>query len=447
MFKDTEIYMRTTSRIFVAALALLCLSGPALPAQDFRALLAPDPAMAAAAQAQEPLSVQDLAELAFRASGVGETELGTRMEKLQALFNGLDRSLKAHKPKTEAAKAEAVLTWLHENVFKAYSENATTIDLIQDTGRFNCVSSAVFYLVALRSQGIVASGIKTRDHAFAVVRAGGRLIDVETTNGYGFDPGTKKEFTGTFGSTTGYAYTPPGNYANRTAIGEKQLVALILSNRIASYEGSGRYAESLPLGLSYLFLYGGDEGQRIFLDCVENLASRLANSRDFAGIEALAGEAQAVTGPNPRLQDLLEKSTYNRLSLASQRGDWVGSRNGAEAALGSGRLSRSYYESILVYSYGMEAQALGAKGDWLGAAALASEGAAKVKGDSSLARAVAVFRQNFVVESHNRFAALYNKGDYAGAVRVLEEALARLPGNRDLQADLDSARRALAGKR
>jgi len=407
----------------------------------------PDGAIAAAAQAPEPLSARDLAELALRVSGVGEAELGSRLEKFQALFDSLDRSLKERRPKTEAAKAEEILSWLHSNVFKAYSENATTIDLILDTGRFNCVSSAVFYLVALRSQGIVASGIKTLDHAFAVVRAEGRSIDVETTNAYGFDPGTKKEFTGAFGSTTGYAYTPPGNYANRRAIGERQLVALILSNRIAGYETTGRYAEALPLGLSYLLLYGGDEGRKIFLDCVENLASRLANSRDFAGIETLAGEAQGVTGPNPRLQSLIEKSTYNRLTLASQKGDWVGARTGAEAALGSGRLTRSSYESILVYAYGMEAQALGAKGDWLGAAALASEGAAKVKGDPSLSRAAAVFRQNFVVENHNRFAALYNKGDYAGAVRVLEEALARLPGNRDLQADLDSAKRALAGKR
>lgn len=447
MFKDTEILMGTTSRIFATLLALLCLSGPALQAQDYRALLVPDGAMAAASLAQEPLSAQDLAELAFRASGVGEAELGARMEKFQALFQALDRSLRERKAKTDAAKAEEILSWLHSNVFKAYSENATTIDLIQDTGRFNCVSSAVFYLVALRSQGIVASGIKTRDHAFAAVRAEGRSIDVETTNAYGFDPGTKKEFTGAFGSTTGYVYTPPGNYANRTAIGEKQLVALILSNRIASYETAGRYSEALPLGLSYHLLYGGDEGQKIFLDCVENLASRLAGARDFAGIETLAVEAQAVTGPNPRLQSLLEKSTYNRLTLASQKGDWLGARTGAEAALLAGRLSRSSYESIIVYAYGMESQALGTKGDWLGAAALASEGAAKVKGDQSLVRAAAVFRQNFVVESHNRFVTYYNKGDYTGAVRVLEEALARLPGNKDLQADLDSARRAMAGKR
>jgi hypothetical protein len=402
--------------------------------------------MAAAALSPEPLSTLDLEALSLRASGVPEAQLGARTARLDGLFSGLSAYLKAEGIKGDAARAEACLTWLHDNVFTAYSEGATTIDLILDTGRFNCVSSAVLYLMALRSQGILASGVKTLDHAFCIVSVEGRAIDVETTNPHGFDPGTKKEFLDAFGATTGYAYTPPGNYSHRTQVGEKQLLALILSNRIAALEGRGRFSEALPLGLSYSLLYGGSEGRDLLLDCVENLAASLATARDYAGIEALADAAARAAGPDGRLRDLVEKSTYNRLTLASQKGDWKGARAGAEAALAAGRLSRASYESILVYAYGMEAQALGNKGDWLGAAALAEEGGAKLKGDKSLARAAEVFRRNFVVVYHNRFAALFNKGDYAGAAQVIEEALRGLPGNPDLLRDLETARKAQASQ-
>lgn len=481
--------MRSTSLAFLTLIGLLCLPLSSHAAQDFGDFFAPDPSLLALAGASEPLSAPELAELGLRASGVAESQIGPRLEKMQGLFSDLGKFLRDQGIRGQAAKAESVLTWLHKNVFTSYSEGATTIDLILDTGRFNCVSSAVFYLAALRSQGILASGIKTKDHAFAIVSVEGRQIDVETTNPYGFDPGTKKEFSGAFGAATGYAYTPPGNYADRSPINEKQLLALILSNRIASLELAGRYPEALPLGLSFSLLYGGQEGRKILLDCVENLAARLASSQDYAGIESLATTAEGAVGSDPRLTALKAKSAFNRLSILGNRGDWQASRKGAmeayraglldkaafealvtnatgmeaqammnradwqgaralaEEGLASGGLKTGVYESLVVNSYGLEAQALGNKGDWLAAAALAEAGAARLHGNPSLLSTAAMFRQNFVVARHNGFAALYNKGDYAGAVKLLEDALRQLPGNKGLMSDLETARKALAAKR
>ena len=40
----------------------------------------------------------------------------------------------------DRAKAEAILTFLHKRVLKAYREDATTLDGILDSGLYNCVS-------------------------------------------------------------------------------------------------------------------------------------------------------------------------------------------------------------------------------------------------------------------------------------------------------------------
>ena len=69
----------------------------------------------------------------------------------------------------------------------------------------------------------------------ASVLVNGQQIDVETTNPFGFNPGARKDFTDSFGKVTGFAYVPPGNYSDRRSIGEKELLSLILYNRVSEY--------------------------------------------------------------------------------------------------------------------------------------------------------------------------------------------------------------------
>lgn len=413
----------------------------------FAPLFEPDPLILAASAGSGPLPLGELTALALRASGFSTADLPTAQARLDALLSDLRHYLAVHPAQGEAARAEATLAYLHGSVFRVYDARATTIADILANGRYNCVSSAVLYLIAMRMFGIEAWGAKTTDHAFCVVRAGGREIDVETTNAYGFDPGTKREFSDRFGRTTGYSYVPPGNYALRRAIGERELVGLILSNRLAFAAEANRYEEALSLGADYAILAAAGDGRKVLIDCVDNLAAWMARGGDNAGIEELARTALARLGPDPRLSSLLGTAVHNRLVVMAGGTDWMAAVAATKAAFAEGLIDRRSHDSLLAYAYGNAANALGNKGDWLGAAALADEGARQTPTDPSLARAAAAFRQNFVAVTHNRFALLFNKGDYAAAASAIEEGLRLMPGNPSLLSDLETARKALAARK
>jgi tetratricopeptide (TPR) repeat protein len=146
---------------------------------------------------------------------------------------------------------------MHKKFLKSYSLQQTRIDTLLSNGRYNCVSSAVFYLILGTAADLDVRGVMTRDHAFAVVNVNGVWIDVETTNPYGFDPGNRKEFHDQFGRATGFAYVPAKNYRDRVFIRPVELVSLILSNRVADLESRGRFAEAVPLAISRAGLLEG----------------------------------------------------------------------------------------------------------------------------------------------------------------------------------------------
>jgi hypothetical protein len=350
------------------------------------------------------------------------------------------------KPADEAARAEAVLVVLHERgALRGYRESATTLVDILDRGAFNCVSSAVLYLLVLRDLGIPCKGVKTSDHAFCQVRIGGRDIDVETTNRDGFDPGTKKNFTDNFGHVTGFSYVPPGSYGRRESIGERQLVSLILSNRSAILEKSGRYADALALGSSYAALRGDTEGRTFLISRINNVAAEFSRKRDWQSIRQLVASARSRLGDDPRLSALAADAADAMLSESIDTMAFPDALASVEASAAAGEIGQARRLEFLVYLYGAEAIRLGRAGDWLGAAALASEGSARTGGNAELAAAAATHRRNYVVGVHNSFANLYNARRFSEARTVIEAGLAKVPGDKTLAADLAAATSALEG--
>jgi hypothetical protein len=518
--------MRTTTARLALAAALLNLAfGAALlqaqaPLPPF---LQSEPGFAELGTLDEPLSLQSLERAALLASGLTPTSTVPYESRLTALFEAL--RAEAGSIADPAARGEAILGFLHKRTLKAYSENATTLDGILDTGRYNCVSSAVLYMLAARSLGLDAQGVRTSDHAFCTLLVGSKKIDVETTNPYGFDPGNKKEFTDSFGKATGYAYVAPGGYGDRKAIGEKALVGLILSNRASMLERQGRFDLATKLGADYLELCRDDDSRAFLLNRINNFVADLESRHDYAGAEAAAIAAAAAFPEESRLASLARDASYNRAAALAQAGDWAGAfdratalgaaaadakalnelaaqslaglanyyarggdfalarravaeragRAGAEAAkaayavigevelvrsanqlpfaeaaaaadriLAAGEVSAARYAQAMATIYGNEAGKIGSAGDWLGAAALAETGiaklaAAKAPGDGGLAQLVRTLRHNFVVEAHNRFAKLYNERDYAGAAAAIRQALDSMPGDASLERDLATA--------
>ena len=240
-------------------------------------------------------------------------------------------------PQAPRERGEAVLAFLHKKFLKSYSEYQTRVDEVFVTGRYNCVSSALLYMVLCKSLGLEVEGVMTRDHAFVLVKAGTETIDVETTNLYGFDPGNRKEFQDAFGKTTGFAYVPARNYRDRITISPAELVSLILSNRIAVLERGNRYADAVPLAINRAVLLspgigngssqnGSQNRADFFEDPQKELTGKLINlgayyirngKEDDAIAWAAYAGARFPDTENPaalsRWQELIKAAVNNKL--------------------------------------------------------------------------------------------------------------------------------------
>ncbi len=299
------------------------VGSPAPPAAAAAPVLASLPAATGLARLgalDEPLGWEDFLEGALLASGGTATERdAARSRILEALG---EWTAEAALVRDEAERASAALDFLHDRFFRRYVEEQTRVDLAALGGDYNCVSSAALYSVFAKAAGVDAAAVVAPDHAFSLVRASGRTIDVETTNPYGFDPGSRKEFTDSFGRVTGYAYVPPTAYSRRRVIGDREFLGLILSNRATLLERGGAWRESAAIGAEYLDLVGGATGAGFYLDRVSNLVAWLDRREDAAGALGAIAEARERAGSHERLEELELVVTLNALARLGEAGRW-----------------------------------------------------------------------------------------------------------------------------
>jgi hypothetical protein len=272
----------------------------------------------------------DLAMISLWASSAADANRGTsdahRMEQLQNAVTEL-HSL-AGFPAAPKARAEFILTFMHDKFLKAYTHNQTRLDTLLDSGRYNCVSSAVLYLLLAKASGIEAAGVMTKDHAFITLHIDGESIDVETTNPWGFDPGNRKDFHDEFGKLTGFAYVPARSYRDRSTINQLELISLILSNRIAELESRKRYAEAVPLAIDRAALLSRTRGAREAADAApsffetprQDVMNRIFNYGAFllqAGNEEACLRWAALAAPrypdDSRWQEFIHAAVNNRM--------------------------------------------------------------------------------------------------------------------------------------
>jgi len=288
-------------------------------------------------------SWSDLAEISLWASGADNSRLG----QIRALAGSITSS--PDFPATEKEKAAFILDYLYRNLLTSYSLEQTRVDTMLASGTYNCVSSAVLYMVLCKSTGIDAAGVMAKDHAFVTVLVNGENIDVETTNPYGFDPGSRKEFHDEFGKLTGFAYVPARNYRDRETITPIELVSIILSNRISILERTKRFAEAIPLAVDRAALFTGEKpGAKaattgaateavtapFFEDPRNYLMDRLINYGAFllaAGKEEDCLSWAAFASPRypdeRRWQELILAAVNNRITRFVQAGQLSEARN------------------------------------------------------------------------------------------------------------------------
>ena len=203
---------------FIAALMPLSFAG-AQGAQRFPSLDASPRAyelarLVSANNVQNNVQWRNLAEASLWASSVNagqgaEQRALAYMDRINAAAAELAAA--SDLPRDPKERGDYVLTFIHRRFLRNYSELQTRVDEIFVSGRYNCVSSAILYMVLAQSVGLDVEGVMTRKHAFVTVAAGSERIDVETTNRFGFDPGNRRDFHDAFGRTTGFAYVPAGN--------------------------------------------------------------------------------------------------------------------------------------------------------------------------------------------------------------------------------------------
>lgn len=405
----------------------------------------PDPRLAALGSAKGPLGADILVDTALIVSGINDASLPSWRSGVESILAPI-REAAAKMPDAKS-RAETLLELLHEKgPFRGYSTTATTLVDVFNRGQFNCVSSAVVYLIAARELDIPCEGVRTSDHAFCSVEVDGSWIDVETTTAYGFDPGTKREFTDAFGKVTGYSYVPPGDYARRQSIDGRRLLSLILSNRAALLESAGRWSEALALAVDYEAMEPDAEGRDFVLGRINNFAAALIGAGRWADARQLAVEARSRWGEDKRIATISSTAADGALAAAISDYQNKGTLSFAQAldlvegGLASGDIGTARANEFFAFLYGNEANRIGRAGDWLGAAALAEEGVARTKGNASLVEAAKSFRHNYVVTVHNEFARLFNARRYKDAVAAAAAGLAKLPGDPTLTADLKAAR-------
>jgi tetratricopeptide (TPR) repeat protein len=441
--------------------------------------------------ARSGYSWAELAEISLWASGDASL---SGLEKIKTTVTALNAAIDP--ALSEKEKAEFILNYMHKNILKNYSLYQTRVDTLLSNGRYNCVSSAVLYVILCKSAGLDTSGVMTKDHAFAMVHINGQDIDVETTNAYGFDPGNRKEFHDSSGRITGFAYVPQRNYRDRQTISQIELVSLILSNRSSDFGRSNNFSAAVPLAVDRAALLLGDSyanaaapaSESIFADPGKDLmdmlfnygASLLMGSKEEDAIR-WAVFASSVYPDSGRWQEFIFAAVNNRISRFIREKKIQDARNFLEAqktkiseagyaqldilvvdadlsvrasnfrtaAEGEGiitaieqardgkRLAEKRASELLNFTIQKTAASLCAApgNDWRAAILYLENALSRYGANREFDQSLRAYKGNLAADYHNRFAAEWNKKNYAAAEQILNEGLAEFPDNRQLLND------------
>ncbi len=387
---------------------------------------------------REPIPVETIVDAALGFSGASDAAAVAAKDRLSGLilkFRGEVADVS-----DQSALAERALTFLHKNLFTSYSVLQTRVDTTLETGVYNCVSSAVLYLILARSVGLSVGGVRTSDHAFNTVLVNGQQVDVETTNPYGFNPGARKDFTDTFGKVTGYSYVPPGNYADRRQIGEKELLGLILYNRVSEYTDGRSFKDALQPAVSDFTLMGTDETRQVMTTAITNYVSWLGTHQEFPQAVQFTDAVKASFGGIVNIDESRRDVYHNWIvSLLDSRqfsdADAMLAQPAARAALDD-----VDWTALSVAVVQRRAQAEGDNGGSIAAAGIVAEALKRLGRQPALL-------QTYEAYVHNAFATLFNARKPVDAKAVIDQALAVYPDSRMLLQDLDIAKKAIRDSR
>lgn len=456
------------SFLYITTYALSAIEIPYQSDTDFTEL----------SQISEPLGTDQLIEMFLISSGTDSESIPVYTQILQKHIQSLKDFVQTNRVELEDS-GEIVLKYMHENILSRYDYHQTRLNTLLDNGNYNCVSSAVLYMLLTRSLGMEVYGIHSSDHAFCSIQPsdGSDAIDVETTNLWGYDPGQKKEFHSDFTDKTGYIYVPPGDYSDRTQLGDRDMAGLILQNRIVENQKRNNYEKALELAADRLVLTQSEQAVKDYFDSVQNQAAwynrlheyekgidviqtvskgpydlpdfliqtRYQMVYNFCGTILNSGDTEKAESVMIRYKHFLPDTLIEELTflIEEKKLDHIIKQGYSEdtliqvyKALNRGIITKKRAGEMLVYLYASEAEKIALTSNYLEALLFLKESESWVQETRDFIRLLSAYKQNYAVSIHNAVIPMINSAQYEDAVVLLEKGLEIIPDNQLLISDL-----------
>ncbi len=430
----------------------------------------------------DTMSDEDFMRFAFILSEIPNEKIPFYMQKYKTIATNLSKEL-APLNLSDFEKGDYILQYLHTNLFISYREHVTNLDALFDKGTFNCVSSSIVYYALAQRLNLNIYGVKTPDHAFCVIKINGNSTDVETTSPYGFNPGEKKEFANSFGQT-GFVYTPPSNYRNRTNIGKLALLSLILQNSIVELYKTERYETIVHHAVNIHGLLQTDGSFNAMVNEFANYGAYLAKRKRFDDGIVFFENATLYYGKTQKFEDVsgslfnnaianflsyrsihqLRQNVQNAKSFFDTYEKYVSipqeikhdsqkiifeasirvfiEDNTFETSImeiktyfNNNRIEQKLYNDLLMYMYSKEINNYMAQKDWQNALSLAKRAMEDTINDYRAKTQLQTVEYNVGAAYHNAFADQYNRQNFTNAQKIINEGLSIVPNHKTLLND------------
>jgi tetratricopeptide (TPR) repeat protein len=211
------------------------------------------------------------------------------------------------KTKTFREKGNLLHHAMHKEFFLAskgpnpagYSLNQSRLTNIFATKKYNCISSAMLYMILARYFNMNVKGVLLPTHAFVQIESpNGKIIEVETTsiNGYGLEHNKKfyKNQAGKWFKLRGLRSSTYKDYQNRKISAPHLLIA---ANMNSQHTNPKRMKPADRIRVSEMFAYT-DPNDRIaqlnMLTGYNDQFNKLKSKKDFKTLEKLFGRTDIL---------------------------------------------------------------------------------------------------------------------------------------------------------
>lgn len=351
-------------------------------------------------------------------------------------------------------RGRAVLKLLYRDYLTKYNFDQTKIDVALETGVYNCVSSAMLYMAAAKASGLEVRGQRTSQHAFCSIYVQGtksnqlQKIDVETTNPYGFNPGSREAIENEENIQKFYV-VPKKYYANRQEVSDRVFAGLIAGNICSDCIKSNDYERALPMGAARY------EAVRL-----ENSAQQKSTRQEFdilavnyvnlkvSSAATLSDALNWYTGFIDRwgITDFLQKNmdtAFNNLVvLCSKENDYqfaVDSLEHFRKYLTQKQITKTeeVLADILEKPWLELLNSYMRQRDFTTGLEKADEALVEFPQSTKIKNMRQIFYNNCIAIIHNDFAKLANARNFEEALNILAEGLEKFPDDKTLTKDFN----------